>query len=522
MKEVNWPKVDFDHLAVNAKQMVDLEKGMFCDGMSEDSLMEKAGLKIIDWLLERESLLKNGVIVFIGPGHNGGDGSIVARELFLRDVPISFWCPFPIKKTLTNNHINYLTSIGVKKLIKAPQPNSHDLWIDALFGNNQKKLVDMKLISLFNEKYAFDKGKIISIDVPTGLSPDSGKTFGTSAIKANFTLAVGLKKIGLLQDSAIPFVGEIHTIDIGLPINKLNAINQKIFSISNKDVHTICLKNLPKNSSKYKRGRTLLIVGSEKYPGAAFLSVKGAMASGVGYIKALLPEVVGKSIWQVAPEVVLGNYLQTTKDGSSNLYSALKEINLNQFESVLVGPGIGIDIFDWEKSEEFLINFNGLLIVDADGLNRIALSKLGKGFFLERKSETWITPHLGEFNRLFPELNLSNMVDLALKASNQFNLNVMLKGAHSVVANNQNMAWQLYGSDPLCARAGLGDILSGFLSGMSAVDIAAHNKINSESFAKFVLLHSYAASITNGGSNASLIGDQLSRTIREIKKIQML
>ena len=96
--------------------------------------------------------------------------------------------------------------------------------------------------------------------------------------------------------------------------------------------------------------------------------------------------------------------MQSNQNGNASLFSALKNIDLSAFDSVAVGPGIGIDNDDWQKSKDYLIGYEGLLILDADALNRIAESKLGANFFLERKFKTWITPHSKEFLRLFPNI----------------------------------------------------------------------------------------------------------------------
>ena len=218
MNEIGWPTIDSKHLIVDSKQMLILEKEMFSDGMPQEALMEKAGIQISRWLLKRKPLLKHGITVLIGPGHNGGDGAVIARELFLKGYLVKVWCPFPIKKTLTNNHLNYLTSIGVTKLVEPPDANGKELWIDAVFGNNQTRKVDDKLIKLFNQKFNNKNGKVISIDIPTGLCPDKGEPFFVNAVKADYTLAIGLHKIGLIQDSALPFIGELHHIDIGLSL----------------------------------------------------------------------------------------------------------------------------------------------------------------------------------------------------------------------------------------------------------------------------------------------------------------
>jgi len=472
MNEIEWPTNDSKHLIVDSKQMLILEKEMFSDGMPQEALMEKAGIQISKWLFKKKPLLKNGITVFMGPGHNGGDGAVIARELFLKGFLVQVWCPFPIKKTLTNNHLNYLTSIGVTKLVEPPDANGKELWIDAVFGNNQTRKVDNKLIKLFNQKFHNKYGNVISIDIPTGLCPDKGQPFLDNAVKADYTLAIGLNKIGLTQDSALPFIGELNHIDVGVPICKLSNVDKKIFKVTYKDLKNIDLPSLPKNSNKYERGRTLLIAGSEKYPGAAYLALKGAMSSGVGFISAVLPELVADSIWQVAPEIVLKGTMRCNQNGNASLFSALMNIDLSAYDSLVVGPGIGIDSDDWQKSKDYLIGFEGLLILDADALNRISESKLGSKFFLERNFKTWITPHSREFLRLFPNIKGDTNVALALNAAKEFNISVLLKGANSIVADNKKV-WQLFGTDSQTARAGLGDLLSGFVAGSSAIDLSS-------------------------------------------------
>ena len=520
MIENLWPTLDSKHLVVYSKQMLDLEHEIFSQGMSQEALMEKVGIQISKWLLKRKSLLKEGVIVFLGPGHNGGDGAVIAKELFLKGYIVKLWCPFPLKKTLTINYVNYLTSLGVEKLVEPPNPKGKHLWIDAIFGNNQKRKVDEELIKLFNQKSNKKSGKVVSIDVPTGLCPNSGKPFLKNAVRANYNLVVGLNKIGLLQDTALPYVGELHHIEMGISRSQLCKFQNKILKVTYQDLKTINLPSLPKNTSKYSRGRTLLIAGSERYPGAAHLAIKGAIASGAGFVTAILPELVEKSIWQVQPEVVLKGRLNSDQNGNSILFDAIKNIDLSSYDSIVIGPGIGLNKDDWEKSTQYLLDLKGLLILDADALNRISNSNLGSKFFIERKYKTWITPHNQEFMRLFLEINSKNRVEKVINAAKEFNISILLKGANSIIANKQN-AWQLSGTDAETARAGLGDLLSGFVAGSAAIDLTYSKDIQTETFAKYVLLHSFAASKCKKGSNASVIGDQLAKLMRKTKARQM-
>ena len=158
--------------------------------------------------------------------------------------------------------------------------------------------------------------------------------------------------------------------------------------------------------------------------------------------------------------------------------------------------------------------------MDADALNRISESKLGSKFFLERKFKTWITPHSKEFSRLFPNIKCDTNIGLAINAAKEFNISILLKGANSIVAD-KNCVWQLFGADSQTARAGLGDLLCGFVAGCSAMDLAYCKKITTELFTKYVLLHSIAASQCKKGSNAYAIGDKLSKLMRKKKMRQL-
>ena len=109
---------------------------------------------------------------------------------------------------------------------------------------------------------------------------------------------------------------------------------------------------------------------------------------------------------------------------------------------------------------------------------------------------------------------------MALKAAKEFNISILLKGANSVVAD-QKKAWQLFGTDSQTARAGLGDLLSGFVAGSSAIDSTICKNITTDFFAKYALLHSFASSKCKTGSNAFAIGDELSKLMRNKKMRQI-
>ena len=112
MKALNWPKFDSDHVMVSSLEMLNFENDILSNGMPVEGLMEKVGQSMSRWLLGEYKLLKEGVLVLVGPGHNGGDGLVVARELHLSGIKVKIWCPYSIKKKLTQN---YLYSVGLKE-----------------------------------------------------------------------------------------------------------------------------------------------------------------------------------------------------------------------------------------------------------------------------------------------------------------------------------------------------------------------------------------------------------------------
>ena len=96
---------DSDHLIVSSFQMKEVENKLFLFGMPVEALMEKVGISLKDWLLQKPYLLEHGVIVLVGPGHNGGDGLVLARDLYLLRIEVYLWCPLPIQKLLASKHL---------------------------------------------------------------------------------------------------------------------------------------------------------------------------------------------------------------------------------------------------------------------------------------------------------------------------------------------------------------------------------------------------------------------------------
>ncbi len=515
---MTWPKQDNDHIIVTSAQMEAFEEEIFMKGMPVEALMEKVGLGMRDWILQNHDLLNEGVVFLIGPGHNGGDGLVLARELYLSGVEVSIWCPLTLRKDLTRKHFSYCKWLGIEELTNPPDFLQRALWIDALFGVSQSRPIPKKIELLLKSRQIAQPGRLISLDVPSGICSDTGKLLSEFAATSLFTLTVGLVKQGLLQDIALPFVGQLIRIDIGIP-EKLLANKSQPFplSLSSKDCASLSLPKPQSNLNKYKRGRLLVFAGSDQYRGAAMMSLQGALASGVGSINAVLPKLVADSLWQVAPEVVIAGLSKTSTNGEVLIKESLADLDLSFFDTFMLGPGLGISKEKWLDCQDSLANFLGLLVLDADALNRLAQSTEGWKWMLRRKGPTWITPHMNEFHRLFPELINLPPYEAVTEAARLSKSVVLLKGANSVVADPCGLKWQLTETASYATRAGLGDVLAGFVGGIGAMGVSLGDGLNSQLFASSVFLHAEAAKNCKEGTNASSISSFLAELVRDLQ-----
>ena len=394
--------------------MAGLEQQLFASGLPVEALMEKAALAISRRLLERHrpELERQGALVLVGPGHNGGDGLVVARELHLAGLAVRIWCPFERLKPLTETHLRHALWLGIPRLAEPPDPGEAPIWIDALLGINQSRAAGERLEGLLAERQRRQPNRLVAIDVPTGLCADTGRLTGAVAARAGCTYTVGLLKTGLIQDRALAWVGELERLELGLPAALLNALpHSQPLGLGTADLARAPWPQADREAGKYERGRLLLVAGSERYRGAAHLALAGARASGCGSVRAALPAALAEQLWQLFPEVVLAGSPGET-EGELSPLAQLTSQHLERVDGLLVGPGLGAgrDAAGGPDIWELLQGFPGLLVLDADGLNQLALTQAGRQecgvhrWLQGRGGATWLTPHAAEFQRLFPEL----------------------------------------------------------------------------------------------------------------------
>lgn len=489
--------------------MAALEEALFSSGLPVEALMEKAALALSRRILAH--LREAGgdgaapgetALVLVGPGHNGGDGLVIARELHHAGVAVRLWTPFSRHRPLTEAHLRHAAWLGIPMLDAPPDPGDGALWIDALFGNGQRRAPGDDLEGLFAARQSIRPGRLVAIDVPSGLCSDSGRPLGSVAARAELTLCLGLLRQGLVQDSALAWVGRLERLDLDIPPHLLETLPEDQPLGLGAGGSALDLASLPMAApdpaaGKYARGRLLVIAGSARYPGAAHLALAGAGAVSCGSIRALVPDAVATSLWQSLPHVVLE---QPPLCGDA----------LDRLDAVVVGPGLGAAAPAPEAYWPMLQAFPGLLVIDADGLGRIDPEWLRL-----RRGPTWLTPHGAEFARLFPDLAGLPPLEAAPAAARACGASVVLKGARSVIAAPDGRRWQLLHACPAAARAGLGDVLAGYAGGLAAATAGGQSPGDGALLAAAALSHALAgcaaASAGHGRATPLQVAAELAR-----------
>ena len=456
--------------------MRDIESRVFAAGMPVAALMEKVGGLIahrIQALYPYSVAQRVGILV--GPGHNGGDALVVARELHFKGYKVVIYCPFSQLKELTKQHAQYAESVGIPSLDSLEVLQECDLLIDGLFGFGlERSLLDpvAAAINQLNQSSV----PVLSIDLPSGLHADTGEVLGT-AIRATRTFCLGLWKLGILQDQALDYVGTAELIDFDIPLADVQAVlggAPSIQRITKALAYSTLPLPRPPVTHKYKQGHLLLICGSRRYAGGAILTGKGARASGVGMLSIAVPESLKSLLVAQLPEALIVGCPETDSGAIARLQLPEKT-DLRSFDAIACGPGLTLDATPILPG---VLESDCPLILDADGLN--ILAHLGTIPTLQkRQAPTILTPHAGEFKRLFPDSGdpMTDRISAVRSAAQMSGAVVLLKGARTALANPCGSVWINPESTPALARGGSGDVLTGLMGGLVAQAISCHRPL---------------------------------------------
>jgi NAD(P)H-hydrate epimerase len=325
-----------------------------------------------------------------------------------------------------------------------------DLVVDALFGTGLTKPLQ-GMYSAAVQRMNRSGKEIVSIDVPSGLSSDSGALIGP-AVKAQVTVCLAALKHCHLFSPASKMCGEVYVVDIGIPATSTTVV------VRNSDVRRV-LPHRSVDSHKGTFGHAVIVGGSTGKSGAPYLCGKSALRSGAGLVTIACPSGILQVVAGYGPEV-----MTFVADDAPELVLFLVDKS-----AVGIGPGLGISSDAKKLFQAVVSEFQGPLVIDADGLNLLAgnldLVKQRK------KTSTILTPHPGEMSRLMSLETVhvqKDRIGAAKKLAMETGAIVVLKGYRTVIAHSDGKAWIVPTGGQALASAGTGDVLTGVITGFLA------------------------------------------------------
>ena len=454
---------------VTAAQMQQVEKRIFDAGMPVAALMEKVSDRLTQWFVCRYGKSQGNIGVIVGPGHNGGDALVMARELHHLGYAVRVYQPLK-SKPLTEQHANYAQSLGIPFVQSAQDLAGCDAVIDGLFGFGLTRPIADALaadVEALNQQLS----PIFSIDLPSGIHTDTGAAMGT-ALKADHTACLGLWKRAFVQEKALTYFGRSELIDFDIPLADITSVLGEVPKVQ-RITHSAAIAHLPLNRSptahKYKAGHLLLIAGSKQFAGAALLTALGATASGVGMLTLAVPESIRLALLPQLAGALLVGCPETAAGAIAHLP---EDLDLTKYDVIALGPGLTPTVSELLHT---VLAADRPLLLDADGLNLLAKNDPVQTL-QERSAPTLLTPHLGEFKRLFPNIVQKPEQlpgEAAQQAAQASSATILLKGPRSVIADAEGRLWFNPESTAALARGGSGDVLTGLMGGLVAS--AAHS-----------------------------------------------
>ncbi len=407
-------------------------------------LMERAGAAVAEAI--RTRFLPCRVAVLCGPGNNGGDGYVVARLLKRRGWPVwveALGAPATADaRAMAGRWRGETRPMGSGK--------AADLVVDALFGAGLSRPLDGDAAQAAKASH---RGgcKVVAIDTPSGLSGDTGEILGDLAFRADLTVTFHRRKVGHVLEPGRSACGDVVVADIGLA-----APDGGLF----ENGPALWLDRFPwpdARSHKHARGRLCVVSGEQSSTGAARLAARGGLRIGAGLVTVLSPPSA-LAVNAAHLEAIMLRGFETEAELAEAADSA---------DAVVIGPAAGVT--PQTRARVFALARTGAaLVLDADALT-VFRDRPGDLFKALDRDDV-LTPHLGEFERVFPGLLKTHphRIAAARAAAAQAGAIVLLKGADTVIAAPDGRAAVNVESAPWLATAGSGDVLAGFIAGLVA------------------------------------------------------
>ena len=492
-------------------------------------LMENAGRGVFTYIKSYFSdHIKRGAIgVLCGKGNNGGDGLVVARYLYEEGYLVNVFL-FGQKEQLRGEA---LANLRIAERLNLPiiecLDESHwskareylvacSLIIDAMLGTGLKSEVRGLMRDAIDFLNNIFPGFVVAVDIPTGLSSDTGYPLG-EAVKADLTVTFGLPKIGQIVYPGVDYVGILEIVDIGIPHQILSNFSLNHHLVTDEEVKHI-LRPRQKAIHKGQAGHVLVLAGSSGKTGAATLTCLGALRIGAGLVTLGIPKSLNP-ILEVKLTEAMTLPLPETKDAtlSQKAWEVIGSSGL-RYNVICLGPGISTHPAVETLVRKIITEAQTPLVIDADGLNVLANDL---EILRQKKAEIVLTPHPGEMSRLVKvptETVLKSKLELTREIAERYQITVVLKMAHTLIATPQGEIFINSTGNPAMASGGMGDVLTGVIGGFIAQGYSPK-----EASILGVFLHGLAAdfwlkSHSQAGLLASEVADYLPLARREIEK----
>ena len=433
--------------------------------ISSIDLMERAAELVADELNSR-FLPGQRFVVMAGPGNNGGDALAVARmliergykrvEVFLFNVTgkLSHDCDEERKKLITIDGVDFTE---VSREFNPPYLSDKDVVIDGLFGSGLNKPLMGGFVAVtryINESGAY----VVSIDLPSGLFGEwNSQVNRRDIIHASLTLAFQMPRLSFFFEENYTVLGEWKLLDIDLDETKIKELPADYMLVESRNIRPLLQKRLP-FTGKRDYGSALLFAGSTGMMGAAVMCSRSTLRSGAGLVTVHGPKG-GISILQTAvPEAMF------EPDRNEHFITDMRIHHDHQ--AIAVGPGIGTNGQTIDALEALLKSGVSPLVLDADALN--CISKRPSLLSL-LPAKTIITPHIGEFDRLFGEQRSSeDRLKTAIEMARQYGIIIVLKGHYTATVRPTGRVYINPTGNPGMATAGAGDVLTGIIAAFLA------------------------------------------------------
>lgn len=424
------------------EEMRAAEQAVIDAGTEPFVLMQRAGEAVAEFV---HAHWPDGRIqVLCGPGGNGGDGFVAAARLaaFWRKVDV--FCTVPVSDLRGDTARAAALWSGPVHPLEAALDSEPELVVDALYGGGLSRPLEGAAAML-----ALRGGRVISIDVPSGIDGLSAKPAGPAFHAEGTVTFAGLRPAHVLLPGAA-FCGAVMVADIGVPVVTRLVENSP----------DLWLASLPRpgaGAHKHQRGHLKVVSGGPCNTGAARLAARAGLRAGAGLVTVLSPVEAIQVLASQLTSIMLAPF-RTAQDLA---------VQAGRAGVVVIGPAAGLGQVTRENVAALLAG-PGRLVLDADALT--SFGEDPEALFRMLRASDILTPHEGEFSRLFGTLlpDSVNKVEAVRAAAARAGCIVLLKGADTVIARPDGRAFVSTHSTPWLATAGSGDVLAGLIAGMMA------------------------------------------------------